>query len=603
MTSLHRLRVRWFVIASVVFLAVTLMGALTGTVSNASGGQHHAKSTTHNSTTATLPAPPRPPTNQPTSPWVSRRHNVPTPLKTIPVVNSAGTTQTNAVASASNAAPGAASSQKTLVLYDTTGQWGWLGEAYAVNAANLVSHGSAYTLAPVSSYVVGEMTGYTGVVYVGSTYNEPIPTSFLDDVLAGSRPVIWMGDNIWQLSARSVNFTTQYGFSPGYFDFTATPTVTYKGMALNRDPLASASGLLPTTITDPTKATVLAVANRADGSSLNWATKGANLTYIGELPFSYVGATDRYFAAADLVTLLANPTTTNPKRALVRLEDVSPKNDPAELKNVINYLYNAKVPFSINVIPLYLDPKGYYNNGVPESITLAQAPALVTVLKYALTHGGTLIMEGYTHQYSNINNPYTGVSGDDFEFYLSHVDATNTVIYDGPVPVDSATWAQGRITAGKKLFTAVQLPVPTTFLPPHYGASAIDYTVFASNFTARYDRGLYFGGWCAGGACGTGKPDYTKLYGQYFPFLVRDIYGSPVIPEALGDIELVPYNNHPVRLPADVLASAKGLSVVTGGVQSFFYDPTLGTSYLTQVVTGIKALGYTFVAASTVSAG
>ena len=27
-----------------------------------------------------------------------------------------------------------------LVLYDTTGQWGWLGEIYGIMTANLVSH-------------------------------------------------------------------------------------------------------------------------------------------------------------------------------------------------------------------------------------------------------------------------------------------------------------------------------------------------------------------------------------------------------------------------------------------------------------------------------
>ena len=42
-------------------------------------------------------------------------------------------------------------------------------------------------------------------------------------------------------------------------------------------------------------------------------------------------------------------------------------------------------------------------------------------------------MHGYTHQYGNVANPYDGVSANDFEFYTAHVDATNNVIYDGPV--------------------------------------------------------------------------------------------------------------------------------------------------------------------------
>lgn len=127
--------------------------------------------------------------------------------------------------------------------------------------------------------------------------------------------------------------------------------------------------------------------------------------------------------------------------------------------------------------------------------------------------------------------------------------------------------------------------------------------MFQQDFGTRYDRGLYFGGWCPNGVCGTGTADPAKLSGQYFPYLVRDIYGSVVVPESLGNIEPLPYNTNPARLPADLLASAKGLTVVQDGVQSFFYHPYLGTSYLRQVVTGIKALGYQFVSASRVASG
>ena len=37
-------------------------------------------------------------------------------------------------------APGSSASTKTLVLYDSTGAYGWLGEDYAMMATNLVSH-------------------------------------------------------------------------------------------------------------------------------------------------------------------------------------------------------------------------------------------------------------------------------------------------------------------------------------------------------------------------------------------------------------------------------------------------------------------------------
>jgi len=40
--------------------------------------------------------------------------------------------------------PGSATQTSTLVLYDTTGPWGWLGEIYATMAGNLASHFGAW---------------------------------------------------------------------------------------------------------------------------------------------------------------------------------------------------------------------------------------------------------------------------------------------------------------------------------------------------------------------------------------------------------------------------------------------------------------------------
>ena len=549
-----------------------------------------------------LPAPPRSLVVAP---------SMKTAQKSVSTLTASGSVQRNvslsillgAPANAFAGAPGANPSQNTLVLYDSTGAWAWLGEAYAVMAANLVSHGSKYTLHTAASYTAGELNNYTGLVYVGSTYDEPLPTAMLDDVLATTKPVLWMNDNIWQLAARSPNFAAQYGFSPMFFDFSNTLTVTYKGVAIQRNALAVPSGLLQTSITDPTKATAVAVATNDTGGTVNWATKGANLTYIGEIPFSYIGMNDRYLIAADLIGKVSNPSMLARKRALVRIEDVNATDDPAALRAIADYLSSKGVPFTVAVIPYYLDPKGFYNNGVPQAIHLSQARNVVSALKYMQSKGGTILMHGYTHQYSNVANPYSGVSADDFEFYRSHISPDNYVLYDAPPAEDSAIWTQGRITKGLMDFAAAGFLAPTIFEPPHYAASATDYKVINSMFSARYDRGLYAGGWCPNGACGTGTPDYTKIYGQFFPYLVRDVYGSVVIGEQLGNVETEAFNNNPARLPADILASANVNTVVQDSVQSFFFHPYVNINYLKQIVEGLQGMGYTFVPANTVKQG
>jgi len=549
-----------------------------------------------------LPAPPLTTTKPAaTSTRITQRTTQPGVITT--VLGTLGLSSTASAGTNGGGAPGAKSTQKTLVLYDSTGPWAWLGEAYAVETGNLVSHGSPYVMHPVAGYTAGEISGYTGVIYIGSTYDEPIPVAFLDDVLATTKPVLWMAHNIWQLTARAPSFQTTYGWNWVQYDTGAATTVRYENTDLGRSPLATPSGLMITSITNPAIASAPAIATGSAVGPINWATKSKNLTYIGEIPFSYVDHGDRYLAAADLISKVSNPAMADRKRALVRIEDVGPDADPTELRAVADYLYAQRIPFTIAVYPRFENPLGADNNGVPESANLAQRPQVVNALRYMTQRGGTILMHGYTHQFGKIANPYDGRSGNDFEFYTAHIDANDNVIYDGPVPGDSASYAQDRVNSASTAFALAGFARPAIFEPPHYAASAADYEVFQQNFGKRYDRGLYFAGYCPGGACGTGAPQYDKIYGQYFPYLVRDIYGSVVAPEAVGNVEPEPFNNHPARLPADLIKTANQLKVVDDGVASFFYHPYLGTGYLKQTVDGLRAAGYTFVSVGTVMAG
>jgi uncharacterized protein YdaL len=146
--------------------------------------------------------------------------------------------------------------------------------------------------------------------------------------------------------------------------------------------------------------------------------------------------------------------------------------------------------------------------------------------------------------------------------------------------------------ASGAVFAAAGLGTPKIFEFPHYAASPVDYQVVHSLFGKRYDRGLYFPGVLTGA-----KFNYARQFGQFFPYTVRDVYGSVVVPENIGNVEPEAYNTHPVRLPADLVASAERNLVVRDGVASFFYHPYLGTDLLKQLVPGIIKAGYTFVGA------
>src|SRR5207248_6421115 len=172
-----------------------------------------------------------------------------------------------------------------------------------------------------------------------------------------------MYDNIWQLTARDPSFSSDYGWMWSQFDTSSVTSVAYKGATLTRSNLNQA-GIMDYSSLDATKTTVLASAVRADGTSFPWALRSRNLTYVGEIPFTYTDETDRQIIFSDLLFDALAPSTPERHRALVRLEDINPTNDPAQLRAAADWLASQGVPFGFGVSPRYLDPTGHYNNGV-----------------------------------------------------------------------------------------------------------------------------------------------------------------------------------------------------------------------------------------------
>lgn len=175
-------------------------------------------------------------------------------------------------------------------------------------------------------------------------------------MLSTTHPVIWAADNVWQLTGAN-------GATILAPDITSPSAVTVLGTANCTDASGNPAACAPIAQTT--------------GTSFPWAIRSANLTYVGEVPFSYISEADRYVAFSDLLFPALAPAATPSHLALVRLEDVDPTADPAALMQFADYLYSQHVLFSVGVIPEYTDPHGYYNGGKKQTITLAQEPALV----------------------------------------------------------------------------------------------------------------------------------------------------------------------------------------------------------------------------------
>jgi uncharacterized protein YdaL len=475
---------------------------------------------------------------------------------------------------------------RTLVLYDYIGKWRWVGELDATFTVNLVGHFGPGRAQPVSTYKRGELDRYAATIYVGSTFGDRLPTAFLDDVLRTRRPVIWIANNIGELEQRAGNFRLKYGWRSSVFDRSRVAEVRYKGRSLTR--WTRQSGIMNYASLDPARVRVLARAVRGNGTTFPWAVRSRNLTYLGEVPFRYASETDRVLIFADLLFDALAPAARERHRALVRLEDINPLSDPTELRAVADYLHSKGIPFGFGVSPYYRDPQGHED--APHELLLRNAPKVVAALKYLERKGGVLVDHGYTHQWDGGSNPYDGLTGDDVEFYRVTETPSGDVHDVGPLPGDdSPAWAAHRIVAAEREFEAAGLSKPRIFEFPHYVASDHAYRAAARYFAVRWERSDYFSGLL--------QPPvrYDHADGQFFPYVVHDVYGSKVLPENLGSIAPSTWHTYKSRLPADIIRAAKANLVVRDGFASFYFHPYLPLRYLKRTVAGIEAAGYRFV--------
>ena len=482
--------------------------------------------------------------------------------------------------------------RKTLVLYDRTSKWGWLGELYGTMTGNLVSHFGSWSARPVAEYARGDLRRFDAVVYVGSTFDEPLPAAFLDDVLSSTRPVLWLNANIWQLERHADDFEGRYGFATHEYDRSPIHRVHYKGRTLSRWSRRT-GGVMTYAELDSSRVRTLGEAIRADGTRFPWAVRGRNLTYIGEIPFPYTSETDRVLGFADLLFDLLAPATRERHRALVRLEDVNPLSDPEDLRAAADYLHGQGIPFGFGVSPRYRDPTGEGDSGEPTDLLLRDAPEVVDAIRYMRRKGGVLVGHGYTHQWDGGSNPYNGVSGDDVEFYRVTEGRNGQVKHEGPLPEDGPGWADTRIAFMNREFEAAGLQLPRIFEFPHYAASATAYRAAARRFAVRWERAFYFSGVLSGR-----RIDPTRFTSQFFPYVVRDVYGTKVLPENLGSINPEAWHGYAARRPEDLIAAARANLVVRDGFAAFFFHPFLELRHLRQTIEGIRRLGYTFVSPS-----
>ncbi|RDU99433.1 polysaccharide deacetylase family protein, partial [Trinickia dinghuensis] len=323
--------------------------------------------------------------------------------------------------------------------------------------------------------------------------------------------------------------------------------------------------------------------------------------YFADMPFSYIGPTDRYLVICDMLHDILNDGAATNHRAIVRLEDLDAYTTTASMKQLTDYLYGLKIPFTMATIPLYTDPNGYYNGGVPETIHLAQATGLQSALNYAIARGGSIVMHGYTHQYDSTPNVQNAVSGNDYEFWYA--------VQNRPVDEDSEQWAEGRMQDGLQEFTSNGYKV-AGWGAPQYQMSPLASQAAAAEFATSYERAVYYT--ATDPQIGTGAANQDFSAGQFFPYIInQDYYGARIVPENMGSIQYNICNIDPFSCTAytvqQMLTNAQYALVVRDGFASFFFhpywlEPGVGVPAMSDfesLVSGITQLGYTWVDATT----
>ena len=422
--------------------------------------------------------------------------------------------------------------------------------------AQLLGHfNTQVTFESISSYKADEINKFNVLFYIGLT-PENHPTGVLvRDILNSSIPVVWLNTGMAELLKNAEN-QNKYGFNVvkylenSEFDSVKTNTCYYtKGR--------SEINLVQIIKIKEVKTLAVAFSSKTKKQT-PYMLKSGNLWYIADIPFLGAKVTDRYLLFADKLHDILNELHPESHTAILRIEDVTPLYDPEKLRQVADFLSERRIPFLVAVIPIYVNPQKN------EQVNLSDRPEVVNALGYMVSHGGSIVMHGATHQ-------NTGVSANDAEFW----DAANSTPLRDENPDEYAK----KIESGLNEFVKCGL-YPIAWETPHYMGSTTFFNVISKYFSTSVEQRMSINNFD---------------YGQYFPYLInRDLYGQKIFPENLGYVPLKPDIRDSRAAVDKLINNAKAIYQVRDGIAGCFFHPFLDIELLKTLVDGITAQGYSF---------
>jgi len=423
--------------------------------------------------------------------------------------------------------------------------------------ATLMGHFATTTrLIGVHDYRRVDLDACDILFYIGFHADNPLPAEFLNDVLATAKPVVWINTGFREFS-RLPGVRKKWGFTVSRLDSTDNfATVKCGGNVFRK----GEPNLNIIDIADRRAVSVVATAvSQVTHAELPYIVQSGNLIYIGDSPFASAGDSDRYLLFADMLHDILGQQHEESHSALLRIEDISPMDNPERLREIADILSSRGIPFLVGVIPFYVSPA----EGI--RVSLSDKPDLVDALKYMVQNGATIVMHGVTHQYK-------GVTAMDYEFWDESTNA--------PIRGETVEGIRQKIALGVEECMRNGI-YPLLWETPHYTASFKLYETIPEFFGAAMEQRLSI---------------EDADYGQTFPYVInKDLFGQKIYPENLGYIPLETDREKSEAHVRDLLANAKTNLAVRDGFASSFFHEFLDLNLLVQIVEGVEALGYTYI--------
>lgn len=524
------------------------------------------------------------------------------------------------------------------------------GPINAIMLANLLGHWPQYEVRvrPITQYTSSDLEACKATFYLGTSTETELPAAFLRDFFTTRKRLAWVGFGTNNLDHNKFAEAFRHRVSgrvtiddanadpPAFFQYIA-----YKGSLFHKD-VISAGGKhegafeavrFTPTDTNSAEYVIAHLIHNKSHASIPYILRSQSKFVIGDVPFAYMHESGRYFAFADILfDILDEQPLRQTPIAFARTEDIHGFSWRPMLDAAFKAHSSENVPISIAHIPLFMDPFDAFGMGKIDSPKAASDNPEFFFLVERLTKKkrNAIIWHGVTHQFGTAKNPYTGTSGDDYEFW-DKVD-------ERPVHNDSVASTIDRLEQALPVFSAYKYS-PRYWVTPHYQASALNNGVFASVFPWIVGRVTYYPS--SHKSTFTLRPtdrqaaleipvitrqrlqdlkkkDWNSLdkrsengEAQLFPYeIYRDVYGQRIIPENLGYLSYATSEQTGfVRTAEDMLADARRNLVVRDYWASFFYHPYIfarkqdggsgrfngDTIELRKLFIGLKLLGYSFV--------